>query len=183
MKSKTNPLRIRARAPAQALAGLLSAMLASASAAAPPSKMKPCSVLTEAEAAEVMGGTVREKKEDQRQFQEFLWTSCHYNFEALKYASVMVWHLEPGRSAAKHIDTDVSKAKAEFKEQGGIEVAARRIEGLGEAAFWISAGDDSFVNQLQVAKGRYKVMVQVSRVRDALGRSKTLALKVLDRLR
>jgi len=146
-----------------------------------PSENLACTLLTEADAAEIMGGKVESTSRDENK--EYGHASCGYSFVGFKSVTLNVWRLKTEQEGVRRLQSVEKDSKADFKEQMNIDVTVRRIEGLGSSAVWVfTEGEEPRISQLDVVKGRYRLLTNVFGVSDTLGISKKLAQRVLAKL-
>jgi hypothetical protein len=158
-----------------------------------------CGLLTKEEIEGIQGSPIKETKSSARSDAAFLVSQCFYTAtEFSKSLSLALMQRDPGRPTStspkdfwkerfgRYSGEDSARDKAENatggKEENEESVPPKKIDGIGDGAFWAS---NRFGGILYVLKGDSFISVSLGGPDDEetkLKKSKALAQKVLQRL-
>src|SRR5437667_1630375 len=162
-------------------------------------KIDVCGLLTKEEIEAIQGSPVKETKSSARSDAAFRVSQCFYTAtEFSKSVSVAVMQRDPGRPtttspkdfwkerfgrySGNEKERDKDKEETERKEEKEESVPPKKIEGIGEEAFWAS---NRFGGVLYILKGDAFISISLGGSDDEetkLKKSKALAQKALQRL-
>jgi hypothetical protein len=163
------------------------------------SQIDACALITNEEIETVQGSAIKETKSSAGSDAAFLVSQCFYTAtEFSKSVSLAVMQRDPGhptttspkdfwkerfgRYSADKKERDKDEGETERKEEKEESVPPKKIDGIGEEAFWAS---NRFGGILYVLKGDAFVSISVGgpdNEETKLKKSKALAQKVLERL-
>jgi hypothetical protein len=158
-----------------------------------------CGLLTKEEIEAIQGSPIKETKSSARSDGAFRVSQCFYTAtEFSKSVSLAVmqrdagrptttsprdfWKERFGRYSGEEKERDKDKEETERKEEKEESVPPKKIEGIGEEAFWAS---NRFGGVLYILKGDAFVSISLGGTDDEetkLQKSKALAQKALPRL-
>jgi len=158
-----------------------------------------CGLITNQEIEAIQGSPIKETKSSARSDAAFLVSQCFYTAtEFSKSVSLAVmqrdrdrqtttspkdfWKERFGRYSGEEKERDKDKEQTERKEEKEESLPPKKIDGIGEEAFWAS---NRFGGMLYVLKGDAFISISVGGTDDEetkIKKSKALAQKVLQRL-
>jgi len=158
-----------------------------------------CGLLTKEEIEAIQGSPIKETKSSARSDAAFRVSQCFYTAtEFSKSVSLAVMQRDQGRSSTsspkdfwkerfdhysgEEKERDKVKEETERKEEKEESVPPKRIDGIGDEAFWAS---NRFGGVLYVLKGDAFISISLGGTDDEetkLKKSKALAQKALQRL-
>jgi len=158
-----------------------------------------CGLLTKEEIEGIQGSPIKETKSSTRSDAAFRVSQCFYTaVEFSKSVSLAVMQRNPGRPTttspkdfwkerfgrcnADEKERDTVKQETQRKEEKEESVPPKKIEGIGEEAFWTS---NRFGGVLYVLKGDAFISISLGGADDEetkIKKSKALAQKALQRL-
>jgi len=158
-----------------------------------------CGLITNQEIEAIQGSPIKETKSSARSDAAFLVSQCFYTAtEFSKSVSLAVMQRDPGRPtttspkdfwkerfgrySGEEKERDKDKEQTERKEEKEESLPPKKIDGIGEEAFWAS---NRFGGMLYVLKGDAFISISVGGTDDEetkIKKSKALAQKVLQRL-
>jgi len=162
-------------------------------------RLDACGLITTQEIEAIQGSPIKETKSSARSDAAFLVSQCFYTAaEFSKSVSLAVMQRDPGRPtttspkdfwkerfgrySGEEKERDKAEKEADGKEEKEESVPPKKIEGIGEEAFWAS---NRFGGVLYVLKGDAFVSISLGGSDSEeikLDKSKTLAQKALRRL-
>ena len=158
-----------------------------------------CGLLTKGEIEAIQGSPIKETKSSARSDAAFRVSQCFYTAtEFSKSVSVAVMQRDPGRPtttspkdfwkegfgrySGNEKERDKDKEETERKEEKEESVPPKKIEGIGEEAFWAS---NRFGGVLYILKGDAFISISLGGSENEetkIKKSKALAQKALQRL-
>ena len=158
-----------------------------------------CGLITDQEIEAIQGSLIKETKSSLRSDGTFRVAQCFYTAaEFSKSVSLAVMQSDPGyptatspkdfwkerfgRYSGKEKERDKDKEETERKEEKDESVPPKKIDGIGEEAFWAS---NRFGGILYVLKGDAFISISLGGTDDEetkIKKSKALAQKALQRL-
>ncbi len=162
-------------------------------------KVEVCNLLTKGEIEAIQGSPIKETKSSARSDAAFRVSQCFYTAtEFSKSVSVAVMQRDPGRPtatsprdfwkerfgrySADEKERDKNKEQSERKEEKEDSVPPKKIDGIGEEAFWAS---NRFGGVLYILKGDAFISISLGgsdNEETKIKKSKALAQKALQRL-
>ena len=157
-----------------------------------------CGLLTKDEIEAIQGSPIKETKSSARSDTAFRVSQCFYTAtEFSRSVSLAVMQRDPGRPAtgspkdfwkerfgrySDENERDRVKEETEGKEEKEESVTPKKIDGIGDEAFWAS---NRFGGVLYILKGDAFISISLGGTDDEetkLNKSKALAQKALQRL-